>query len=217
VHDALPTTDRRVRRTRRSLQEAFVALVLERGYDKVSVDDITSRADVARPTFYAHYAAKDDLLTAVFSSLLDDLVSRLEFRSETQTAVRTEMVEELYRHAGEFRDLYRVCLSGAGDGRARDAYMDLLTHAVERNFSERVRTLGSTPRVPLFVMARAFVGAHVALLESWLEGEIDMPSEELVSVALDLLVAGFAWGHGLAVDEVRLSSDHELNHGASGS
>jgi len=57
------------------LKEAFIALVLERGYDQVSVEDITSRADVARATFYAHYARKEDLLTAVFSELVDDVMA----------------------------------------------------------------------------------------------------------------------------------------------
>ena len=71
------TVDRRVRRTERMLKEAFIALVLDRGYDQVSVEDITSRADVARATFYAHYAKKEDLMTAVFSELVDDVMGRL--------------------------------------------------------------------------------------------------------------------------------------------
>jgi AcrR family transcriptional regulator len=209
VPDETGVTDRRVRRTRRALQEAFVALVLERGYDNLSIDDITSRADVARATFYAHYADKEDLLQAVFSALLEDLSKRLTFRTQSQTEVRTEVVEELYRHADEFRDLYRVCLSGAGNGRARDAYFDFLTKTAQRNFSDRIKTLGTTPRVPVIVMARASAGAHIALLQSWLGGEIDMPSEELASMGLHLLVAGFAWGHGISLATIQLASEHD--------
>jgi len=46
---------RRVARTRAAIEDAFVQLVLERGYDRVTVEDIASRADLARATFYAHY------------------------------------------------------------------------------------------------------------------------------------------------------------------
>lgn len=50
--------DRRVRRTRELLWRSLVGLILERGYDKVSVQDILDRADIGRSTFYAHYQTK---------------------------------------------------------------------------------------------------------------------------------------------------------------
>jgi AcrR family transcriptional regulator len=202
-------TDRRVRRTRKALEDAFVALVLERGYDKVTVDDIANRADVARPTFYAHYADKEDLLTAVFNWLLEDLGSHLAYADGPWTTTRTAVVEALYRHAAQYRDLYRVCLGGAGNGRAREAYVDLLSDAAARNYSDRITALGTMPRVPVLVMARATAGAHVAVLRSWLEGQIDLPIEELVPLVLDFVVAGAAWAHGLSVDEVELASRPE--------
>jgi AcrR family transcriptional regulator len=203
-----------VRRTRRAIEQAFVALVLERGYEQVGVDDIAARADVARPTFYTHYANKNDLFTAVFTRLIEDLKG-LTFRTQSHTAVRSELVEGLYRHADQFRDLYRVCLSGAGDGRARDAYVDLLTEVAERNFSERIAGLGTTPRVPVHLMARALAGAHVVILRAWLEGEIDMPVEQLASISLNLLVAGWAWGHGISVADIELASRQDPEAEAS--
>ena len=201
------TTDRRVRRTRRALQDAFVALVLEHGYDKVSIEDITVRADVARATFYAHYARKEELLTAVFTELLNDLATSLTYEEGPWTVVRTGLVAELYRHADEFRDLYRVCLSGAGDGRARDAYLEVVVQATLRNYEDRINALGLTPRVPVVLMARAVAGAHLALLQSWLGGGFDYSIDEMAALQLDLMVGGVAWGHGLALDELTFASE----------
>ncbi|MEU7215948.1 MULTISPECIES: TetR/AcrR family transcriptional regulator [Nocardia] len=56
------STDRRVRRTKSLLHRALIELMLERGYDRISVRDILHRADVGRSTFYAHFRDKDDLL-----------------------------------------------------------------------------------------------------------------------------------------------------------
>jgi hypothetical protein len=42
-------------------------------------------------------------------------------------------------------------------------------------------------------MARGFVGAHLAILEAWLAGELQGDIEELACMALDLFVAGGAW------------------------
>jgi AcrR family transcriptional regulator len=198
--------DRRVRRTERALKEAFVGLVLERGYDKISVEDITERADVARATFYAHYAGKEDLLTSVFTELANDVMGRLTLREGPWDTVRTRMVEESYRHAAEFRDLYRVCLSGAGDGRARDAYVAALVRSVETNFAERLRGLGRAPRTPLDVMTTTFAGAHTALLERWVHGEMEYTADEMALMEIRLLIFGLGWAFDLSPDELVLDA-----------
>jgi hypothetical protein len=66
---------------------------------------------------------------------------------------------------------------------------------------------------PVPVMARAFVGAHVAILEAWLAGELDGDAEQLASMALDLLVAGAAWAHGFRLDELGYSTGSPADAG----
>ena len=68
---------RRVARTKAAIEDAFVQLVLERGYDRVTVEDITDRADLARATFYAHYPNKEAVQYSVFNRLTEDLVQRI--------------------------------------------------------------------------------------------------------------------------------------------
>ena len=57
-----PKVDRRVRRSRRLIEQALFDLWQERGWDDISVMDIAERAGVNRSTFYAHYDDKYDLL-----------------------------------------------------------------------------------------------------------------------------------------------------------
>jgi AcrR family transcriptional regulator len=54
--------DPRVRRTRQMLEKAFNDLIEEKGFQAISVQDITERAGVNRATFYAHFEDKFDLL-----------------------------------------------------------------------------------------------------------------------------------------------------------
>jgi len=185
-----------VRRTERALCDALVALVNERGYDKVSVEDIAERADVARATFYSHYTSKDDLLATVFGELVDEVMERLTLREGPWDVARTRMVEESFRHAAELRELYRACLSGAGDGRARDAYRDALARSVEVNFASRLRALGREPRVPLDILVLVFAGAHIALLRAWLDGEINYGATELAVLEVEALANGLSWAFG---------------------
>lgn len=48
--------------TRRALQQAALRLALERGVERVTVEDICAEADVAQRTFFNHFAGKDDAL-----------------------------------------------------------------------------------------------------------------------------------------------------------
>ncbi len=57
--------DRRIQRTRHLLRQAFMDLVLEKGFVATSIQDIAQRANVNRGTFYFHFADKYELLKTV--------------------------------------------------------------------------------------------------------------------------------------------------------
>ena len=61
--------DRRVARTRAMLHQALLSLILQKGYEATTVEDICEAANVGRSTFYAHYTSKDDLKRSGLESL----------------------------------------------------------------------------------------------------------------------------------------------------
>jgi len=73
--DRVANTDRRIRRTCKSLHEALISLLLEKNYDEITVQEILDRTDVGRSTFYAHFEGKDELLV----SGIHDLRITLDF------------------------------------------------------------------------------------------------------------------------------------------
>lgn len=73
----MPKPDRRVRRTRRRLRDALIELIPLKGYDQITVQDITDHADLSRATFYLHFADKDDLLASSLEEMFDELVQSL--------------------------------------------------------------------------------------------------------------------------------------------
>jgi AcrR family transcriptional regulator len=54
--------DPRVKRTRALLEQAFMQIVAEKGFQSASVQDIAEKAGVNRATFYAHFPDKYALL-----------------------------------------------------------------------------------------------------------------------------------------------------------
>jgi AcrR family transcriptional regulator len=75
-------TDRRSLRTRRLLGEALIALLLEKRYEDITVQDILERANIGRSTFYEHYWDKEDLLTSEIERVIDVLDQRLATPSQ---------------------------------------------------------------------------------------------------------------------------------------
>jgi AcrR family transcriptional regulator len=92
--------DRRKQRTRRMLRDALLALIVEKGYDDLSVQDITEKADLRRATFYLHYADKDELLATVLREIFDALVKELEALMLTADFTRLFSVDKVARRLG---------------------------------------------------------------------------------------------------------------------
>ena len=62
-----PANNLRVRRTQKLLREALIELIEERGFDALTVGEITERAMVSRAAFYRNYQDKYDLVEQIFA------------------------------------------------------------------------------------------------------------------------------------------------------
>ena len=76
-NEALPRAIRKRERTRGELVAAAEKLVAIRGLDAVSIDEITEAADVAKGTFYNHFADKDDLAAAIANHIRIELEEKI--------------------------------------------------------------------------------------------------------------------------------------------
>lgn len=61
--------DRRMRKTRKAIFDAFIELMYEKDFASITVGEIIEKADVGRTTFYAHFETKDFLLKELCEEL----------------------------------------------------------------------------------------------------------------------------------------------------
>jgi len=170
--DVRKPDDRRVSRTRRSIDVAFLALLKQRGYEAVGVSDIVREADVGRATFYEHYTSKDDLLR----SQLRNVSSLLRAADDVTTVLDAT---PLLAHVHDVPLLYRLVAGRTAAARTLRILQDVLEERAAQLLGAQVGA-GAALREPLEpgVAARVIVASLCALLAWWVErGMPESPAE----------------------------------------
>jgi AcrR family transcriptional regulator len=204
--------DRRVRRTRRALREAMLDLMEEKGYDQVTVEELTDRADIGRTTFYLHYSAKQDLLLEQFGELLDQLVVQLsqiplsawgqegDLKSVDDHPNRPICM--IFQHAADNKDLYQIVLRGEGVDQASERLQVIMTNAVNTFLSHK---LGQEDeqialKIPIDLFGNYFAGAMLGVIKWWLEAEMPYSSEQMEEIFFQLFLPGAIQTLGTELD-----------------
>ncbi|MFK7975551.1 MAG: TetR/AcrR family transcriptional regulator [Halioglobus sp.] len=76
INDGMNGYQRRRLETRRVLMDAGKALFVERGVEQVSIDAITSKAGVAKGSFYNHFESREALFEALIEATLAQLLEK---------------------------------------------------------------------------------------------------------------------------------------------
>lgn len=167
--------DPRVLRTKRRLKRALLELIDEVGYETITVELLTARADVARSTFYAHYSAKEDLLFAGFDAWL------LSF-AELGPPVGCEpwcfrFSLPLLRHGATQRQFFKETILRGPSHRVRRRLKEIVADVALRELvASGMEPEGDAAAVG---RARAVAGAFLGLFEWWLDEARSLPAEEV--------------------------------------
>ena len=158
--------DRRVRRTRKLLHDAFISLAIEKGYEKTTIQDILDRADVGRSTFYAHYRDKAALLTTSFDDMHEQFQGQLaDMPAATHIDVALPAAL-LFEHAYRNQRVYRALCGHQGGAlvqrHLRSLIGDLLRKHLRPEFS------ASDTEVPADIAAEFYTSAALGLLVWWI-------------------------------------------------
>src|SRR3569833_2948800 len=142
--------DRRVQRTKRLLREALFALIKEKGFEKLSVQDIIDRANVGRATFYAHFENKEDLLMSGF----DALRTSLRERQRAALSGKDNLDERVFAfshdmlvHVDEHRHLFRAMAGKRSGAAVQNVLRKLLVDLVRADMAEMLARSTARPAV----------------------------------------------------------------------
>lgn len=173
--------DRRIQRTRQSLRTALFALVKEKEFEAVSVQEIADRANVGRTTFYAHFDNKEELLLYGFDALNRQLRQRQrEARShrDESGAHLLGFSRELFEHADGHRDVFQALAGRRSGATARHRLRDLLVELV-RDDVKFVLPASNAQPAQREALVQFITGAFLNLLIWWLDATPRQTPEEI--------------------------------------
>src|SRR5437762_12587153 len=107
-----PVGNVRVRRTKILLREALIALIEERGFEALTIGELTSRALVSRAAFYRNYQDKYDLVEQIFEEAMSALLNAVGEMGPEQHP--PEVWVKFFEHIAEYERLYRALLGRKG-------------------------------------------------------------------------------------------------------
>lgn len=181
---AASSKDPRVRRTRKYLQQAILALLERQDLASITVTQVSREAEINRATFYLHFRDITDLVNQTMDALFDDLVDdeRLSANPDLPFVpdVAPESLVTLFRHVGEHPLLYRSLFTIRGE----NSFIERLDHFHEEQFIQHWHHLnppvneGDPP--PSYRARFAAVAIHGALTW-WLEQGQDQTAETVAS------------------------------------
>lgn len=176
--------DRRIQRTQKLLQDALMALILEKGYAAITVQNILDRANLGRSTFYVHYRDKDDLLMSQFEQLkrmFEEFDTEKPTRPGGKQGVKAnEFTPSLafFRHAGEQHRLYKALVGKQGGEVVQKYLYQYVTDLMRDHLKRRVPNEKNLA-VPREVMAHHLVSSFLALLTWWLDHDMPYTAEQM--------------------------------------
>jgi AcrR family transcriptional regulator len=190
--------DRRIERTRQLLSKALMDLIIERGYDTITIQDITDRANVSRATFYLHYKDKEELLFQSMTKIYDALVESHEGLMPMDVGesdyATTFCNDSDFQHVAEYADFYRVMLSSKGSMEFTLRVMSYLTQVMLPSLEAKLD--GHEPKIPVDMIAAFLAGAQVGVTKWWIENDMRYSPQEVAKMHFFLATLGMRWALG---------------------
>ena len=169
-------TDARVRRTRDALGDALIALMQEKAFETITVQEVLDRAHVSRSTFYTHYSDKDDLLMSDSEEFFEALSMALSAHSDKSE--RVFPVKEFFNHLANVQPFYKALVKSGKFQENMELARGHFARGIERRLSELPRGK-SIPANERSAIAFTHAGALLSLLAWWLDHGMREPPEQM--------------------------------------
>lgn len=185
-----PRLDKRILKSKHAIEQAFIDLLKEEDYSKITITKITEHAGVNRGTFYKHYTYKEDILKEVRQSVLDQFTNILE-----TTYIHLSILElrhqpldtALFAFVYENRDFFHLALHSIGFLDFQNQFCDSIKQLLLEQYFSRVDLPEKTKNVLCGYISYGFLG----ILVEWDKTDYQASVEDVTETTRQVLICDF--------------------------
>lgn len=189
--------DRRQLKTRAAIFDAFIKLISEKHYNKITIQEIIDEANIGRSTFYSHFQTKDELLDAMCSEVFHHIVEAGHDASHTHghsqhEGVPNSSVCHILQHIKENDHNILTLLSCEGNEHFLKYFKDHINELMYTNFIQyRPKPLSKEERsIPDEFILNHISGAFVEMVQWWISGGLKESPEMLDEWFTSVIIKG---------------------------
>ncbi|MEO1164084.1 MAG: TetR/AcrR family transcriptional regulator [Chloroflexota bacterium] len=182
--------DRRIRRTRKALQDALIDLLHEKSLENIDIQEITELADTARVTFYRHYGTKEELLIDAMHDIHDRFMEHFQIPTllTAMNPAKPPPSKALFDFLLEDRAFYKRLFQSSISALIQQ---QLREYAV-RQIIEVLRKLPIGTKLPEDMVANHIASAMIGNIVWWLTEDIAYTPLEMAQATRSLIAFGLA-------------------------
>lgn len=175
-HYSNTSPDRRIHRTRQTIIEAFLTLIMEKDFSSIIIKDITEAANINRSTFYSHYRDKYDLLEIITdenSLLLRNLINNESLHYDNyQPSFDSPdpYFIVLFEHIAANELFYKVMFTKVPSV----SFPDKILEVIRDSCYTRISKIGLENKmiVPLDLLLDYFSSSLLGIVRKWLDQQM---------------------------------------------
>lgn len=198
-------TDLRIIRTKQAILDALIELINEKGFESLTVKDITTRAQINRGTFYAHYQDKFDLMDKCEEEIMREIskigkqnfpsvIAALEADADGGTPLPHAVA--IFTFLNENREFMKAVLGPKGALSFQTTFKDFMWKTMFGNHSDTlIREEGLL--VPGHFLASYLASAHIGVIQEWIDNGSKESPEEMARILTIISMNGPFFAAGL--------------------
>ncbi len=196
--------DLRVVRTIESIKEAFVALIEEKGFESITVKDITTKAKINRGTFYAHYQDKYDLMNRCqeefmleMSNIAKQNIAKLVASINTNNSILQplEIAVLIFEFLERNRKFIKAILGPNGDLSFQTKLKNFMWKTLFESTENPIKQVNLL--VPGEYLVSYIASAHIGVIQQWLLEDRKETPQEMAQILSTITLNGPFFAAGL--------------------
>ncbi|MBG9205682.1 TetR/AcrR family transcriptional regulator [Mammaliicoccus sciuri] len=187
--------DRRVRKSKRAIKQAFIQLLKENNLDRITIQQISDLADVNRGTFYLNYEDKYALLDEMENEQIEKIKGFVDIRKmdlSTKTSDRfiedfaNKIIKNVITHIEHNIEFYQVILNLERKSQIEEQLAEIVRSNIKHLIGDKDDIFG----IPENYYLSYVVGSMMSMIKYWVSDENRVSVEELVNYVSTIASTG---------------------------